>query len=161
MKRIRKNITILLLFAMIVQVVVPIASNFAFGEGSEDFRLTEIKIDGDKATVDWQYDFDSSRVDTEFELELELEEEGKAYELDFGEEEKLEGQLVDNKSKIKIADYTISEDGKMEVSIYDLEEEVRELLESELDQGESIIQSEDTDQSVSEHVYDEIGRAHV
>ena len=141
-KKTRKNITALLLLAMLVQIVAPVvihsdAIQDAFRVGILDTDLADTKI------INWEYDFDLSKNDTKHvdQLDIRLESEDK-------------GILVDDASGIEIGEYKISTDGQMQVYIHDnLDDQVRKLLGAEKNLLTSIIESEGPEPTVSGNVY--------
>lgn len=114
------GVVMLLVLAMILQVVGPLASNFVFAESGEAFRVDGIDIEGGKATVDWEYEYTPNG--------------GKKYDIavDFTLTEGKEGKLTAVEGEI--GKYIISEDGIMTVEIYD-DEVINKLLGESDDDG--------------------------
>src|SRR5690554_3207455 len=138
MKRIRKNITLLLLLSMIVQVIAPVTIN-AIG-GSQDFRVEVFDTEDDWIkTVDWEFDFDSNRNQSQYTIDL-------GFELPEEEKGSLE-VLLEEDTRLEVGSYTISTEGEMVVDINDnLEENLRAWLDSELEaEGPALIDSMDMD----------------
>lgn len=120
------NIVTILVLALVLQVTVPVAGTYVYADkgNGDGFKITNLDIVEDKATIDW-------------ELTVSPEDGAKNYthEVELMLKEGQSGDLVAGDGNI-VGTYFVSEEGAIIASIY-AGDELIDIVESEISTGSS------------------------